>query len=268
MVADVREKTSSDPRFGGIARVFGDEGLARLQRSRVCVIGLGGVGSWTVEALVRSGVGHLTLVDLDEVCVTNTNRQIHALSETVGQSKARVLAERAAAISPRVEVDAIEDFFTESSLEAILGPLGAGPRYDVVIDAIDSFKNKCLLIDACRARAMAVVVVGGAGGRIDPTRVRLDDISRSEGDRLLAMLRKRLRQKHGFPRSGRWGISCVFSNEPQRYPDGDGGICKIKPEARESARLDCHSGFGAVSFVTGTFGFYAAKAAIDCLLRK
>ncbi|MEL6546927.1 MAG: tRNA cyclic N6-threonylcarbamoyladenosine(37) synthase TcdA, partial [Myxococcota bacterium] len=107
-----------------------------------------------------------------------------------------------------------------------------------------------------------------AGGRVDPTRVRLDDISRSEGDRLLSMLRKRLRQKHRFPRSGKWGIPCVYSPEPQRFPDGAGGVCASKPEGTDTMRLDCHSGFGAASFVTGTFGFFAAKAAVDLLLRK
>lgn len=257
MVAEGHEDTGLDPRFGGIARLYGDAMVERLRRARVAVIGLGGVGSWTVEALVRTGVGHLTLVDLDEVCVTNTNRQIHALSHTVGQSKARVLAERAQAIAPSVVVDTVEDFFTASSIEAILGAEGDAPRFDVVVDAIDSFKNKTLLLDACRVRSLKTVVVGGAGGRMDPTQVRLDDISRSEGDRLLSMLRKRLRQKHGFPRKGKWGIPCVFSSETQVRPEGEG-----------SARLDCHSGFGAVSFVTGTFGFFAAKAAVDLIAGK
>lgn len=268
MVAAEHEREGPDPRFGGIARAYGNETLARLRASRVCVIGLGGVGSWTVEALVRTGVGHLTLVDLDEVCITNTNRQIHALSTTVGRTKASVLAERAVAIHPGIQVDCVEDFFTATSADATLGDARDPARYDVVVDAIDSFKNKCLLVEACRARRLPIVVVGGAGGRVDPTRIRLDDISRSEGDRLLAMLRKRLRQEHGFPRHGKWGIPCVFSDEPKRFPDGLGGVCEVKPESQESVRLDCHSGFGAVSFVTGTFGFFAAKATVDLLLRK
>lgn len=249
-----------DPRFDGIARLYGADGLKKLRHARVAVVGLGGVGSWTVEALARSGVGHLTLVDLDEVCVTNTNRQLHALAETVGHSKAGVLRQRIDSIDPSVAVDVVEDFLTASTVDVILDrPL------DVVVDAIDSFKNKCVLLDACRTRKLRAVVVGGAGGRTDPTAVRLADISESEGCRLLAMLRKRLRQKHGFPRRGRWGVPCVYSAELQRFPDGAGGVCETRPESGASG-LDCGGGLGAATFVTGTFGFFAAKAAVDLVL--
>ncbi|MEO1174756.1 MAG: tRNA threonylcarbamoyladenosine dehydratase, partial [Myxococcota bacterium] len=222
--------------------------------------GLGGVGSWTVEALARSGVGQLTLVDLDDVCISNTNRQLHALTNTVGHSKAAVLGQRVKQISPDTEVEVVEDFFTASSADAILErPLS------VVVDAIDSFKNKCVLLDACRTRALPAVVVGGAGGRTDPSAVRLEDISKSEGCRLLAMLRKRLRQKHRFPRTGSWGVPCVYSPEPPRFPDGHGGVCALRPDT-SPGRLDCSGGFGAATFVTGTFGFFAAKAAVDQIL--
>lgn len=247
-------------RFAGIARLYGEQGLAALRTSRVCVVGLGGVGSWSVEALARSGVGRLTLVDLDEVCLSNANRQLHTLTTTVGRSKASVLAERVRLISPDIEVEAIEDFFTESSAERILGT-----GFDAVIDAIDSFRSKCLLLAQCRDRGIPVVTVGGCGGRIDPSRVRLDDVSKSHGDALLAMVRKRLRQEFGFPRRGRWNVACVYSDEPQRFVDSAGEIKATRPE-NTATGMDCDGGLGAASFLTGTFGFLAAKAAIDLLV--
>lgn len=252
---------STAQRFAGIARLYGEQGLAALRRSRVCVVGLGGVGSWSVEALARSGVGQLTLVDLDEVCISNTNRQLHALTTTVGRSKASVLAERARLISPDIEVNAIEDFFTESSAERILV---AG--FDAVIDAIDSFRNKCLLLAQCRDRGIPVVTVGGCGGRVDPSRVQLEDISKSHGDTLLAMVRKRLRQKFGFPRRGRWNVACVYSDEPQRFVGARGEIQLTQTEDTKTG-MDCEGGLGAATFLTGTFGFMAAKAVVDLLVR-
>ena len=255
-------------RFGGIERLYGTHEAQVLAKAHVCVIGLGGVGSWVVEALSRTGIGKLTLVDLDEVCASNINRQLHALTSTVGRSKAHVLRERAVQINPLIDVTVIEDFFTAKTAEMILAP-----AYDVVVDCIDQFKNKVVMLDMCRRLEQRIVVVGSAGGRKDPTRIKVADMSASSGDVLLAMLRKRLRQKHGFPRKGTWGVKCVYSDEIRAAPATcevpvDDGRTELPPENRKSLRLDCSTGYGAATFVTGTFGFFAAAAAVDLILRR
>jgi tRNA A37 threonylcarbamoyladenosine dehydratase len=251
-------------RFSAIARLYGISGLATLRASRVAVIGLGGVGSWAVEALARSGVGHLTLVDFDEVCVSNVNRQIHALDGTVGRPKAEVLAARCRAINPEITLDARIQFFTTRTLEPLLAP-----PPDLVVDAIDDVRNKCLLLNACVQRGLPVVTSGGAGGRRDPARIELDDLSRSYNDPLLIRVRKRLRQEYGFAalKNKRWGIPCVFSPEKPVFPQSDGSVCDT-PEAGSDLRLNCESGFGTATFVTGTMGFRLAAVALDRLLEK
>lgn len=249
-----------DERLAGIARLYGRDALARLRRARVCVIGLGGVGSWTVEALARTGVGSLTLVDPDDVCVSNTNRQLHAHAPNIGRPKTQVLAERVHAIHPETHVECVQDFFSTSTAQQVLAP-----GYDVVVDAIDQFKNKVLLVGACREREQKLVVVGSAGGRRDPTRIQRADLTRAKNDKLLAMLRKRLRQKHGFPRTGAWKMPCVFSDELPFFPTPEGGVCREKPEG-DSVRLDCAGGYGAATFVTGAFGFVAAAAVTELIV--
>lgn len=251
-MTDLAAPPVENVRFGGIQRLYGDTSSAKLAGAHVCVLGVGGVGSWVVEALARTGIGRLTLVDLDEVCASNINRQLHALTDTIGRSKIDVLKERARAINPDIEVDLIHDFFTAVTAEAILSR-----NYDVVVDCIDQFKNKVLLLDLCRRRKQRVVVVGGAGGRKDANRVRVADIAKSEGDVMLAMIRKRLRQKHGFPRKGNWGIKCVYSSESPTLPDACDAATK---------GLDCNTGYGAAVFVTGTFGFMAASATVEAVL--
>lgn len=250
-----------DPRWTGIGRLYGVDGVRRLQASHAMVIGLGGVGSWTVEALARSGVGRLTLVDLDEICVSNTNRQLHTLTGTIGQTKAEVLAERVRAIAPDCNVDAVVDFFTARSEAAILG---RAP--DVVVDAIDSQKSKALLIAACLRRGIPVLVCGGAGGRIDPLALRSGDLSASGHDGLLRNLRKSLRQSGALDGSGPWDIPAVWSMEPQRWPTADGCVADSRPADSKATRLDCAEGFGAATMVTGTFGFALASLAVQRLL--
>jgi tRNA A37 threonylcarbamoyladenosine dehydratase len=252
----MRESMAEDGtsvRFGGIERLYGADAARTLARSHVCVIGLGGVGSWVVEALARSGIGALTLVDLDEVCASNINRQLHALTGTIGRAKAEVLAERVRAINPEAAVTVVQDFFTADTADAILGP-----GYDIVVDCIDKFSNKLIMIKACRRRRQRLIVVGGAGGRRDPTRVKVTDITKAQGDKMLAMLRKKLRQKHDFPRKGTWSIRCVYSDEVPVVPEG----MECSPDG-----LDCATGYGAVTFVTGTFGFLASAAAVEHILR-
>lgn len=248
----------NDARFSGMERLVGREGADRLRAATVCVVGVGGVGGWAAEALARSGVGALTLVDMDEVCGTNINRQIHALTETVGRAKTDAMAERILSISPQCRVNREFRFFTKDSCEALLG---AAP--DVVVDCIDSIPHKCLLLSECRARGLPVVTVGAAGGRFDPSRVRIDDLSRTCDDALLQRVRKKLRQKFDFPRNTKkkWDIPAVFSPEPVRYPQSDGTVCEVREEG-SNLRLDCASGYGTAGFVVGAFGFAAASAAV------
>lgn len=254
-------------RFGGIGRLFGRAGLERLAAAHVCVMGVGGVGSWTVEALARSGVGALTLVDLDDVCVTNVNRQLPAVDGQIGRPKVAVLAERVRSINPACRVEAVTEFFTASSADRLL----AG-GFDYVIDAIDSMSNKALLIAACAERGRRVVAVGGAGGRRDPTQIRSGDLGEASGDELLRLVRKKLRRDHGFAagqQRGRmhFGVRCVWSEERPVFPWAD-GTCAAEPEPGSNLKLDCESGFGTAVFVTAAFGLAAAGEAVRGIAEK
>lgn len=257
----------SELRFGGMARLYGRAGLERLRAAHVLVVGVGGVGSWTVEALARSGVGTITMVDLDEICVSNVNRQLPALDGTIGRPKVEVLAERIRAINPACRIFARQEFFTEDSAERLLAP--TDPPVDFVVDAIDAVANKCRLIALCRARRLPVIVCGGAGGRRDPTQVRRADLALATHDRLLSEVRKRLRQEHGFPPAGKkFGVDCICSAEIPVFPQKDGSVCPAADapaEPGESRRLNCDWGFGSATHVTGTFGFAAAAAVINAL---
>ena len=243
-----------EARFGGIARLYGTEGLKRLSRAHVCVIGLGGGGCWVVEALARTGVGRLTLVDMDEVCLSNITRQLHALDDTIGRSKAELLADRVAKISPVCKVVIEECFFTESTMHRLLEP-----SFDFVVDAIDTTKYKCLLISEVRKRGLNIITCGGAGGRIDPSRVQVADLAYTLNDPLLLQVRKRLRQQYGFPshRRQKFKIDCVFSDELPLFPAEDGSV-SCEREKGGDYRLNCDLGFGSATFLTGTFGFFMA----------
>jgi tRNA threonylcarbamoyladenosine dehydratase len=246
--------TSYAQRFGGIARLYGAAGLEHLRAAHVCVVGVGGVGSWTVEALARSGIGAISMIDLDDVCVTNVNRQLPALDGQIGRAKVDVLAERVRAINPECRVGAMPEFFTAASAARLLEP-----RYSFVVDAIDKLSNKCLLLAACRERALPVLTVGGAGGKRDGTAVRVADLAESVQDELLRQVRKKLRRDHAFPRGegAHFGIACVFSPEKPFFPWSNGTACAA-PEPGSDLTLDCASGFGTATFVTGAFGFAAA----------
>ena len=252
-------------RFSGVGRLYGLSALERLAGAHVCVFGVGGVGSWSVEALARAGVGRLTLVDLDDVCVSNTNRQLHTLSDTIGRFKVEVLAERAQAINPELIVHQHVDFFTDKSAAHLLDPSAEGrPPYDVVIDAIDQTERKALLIAECVRRELKVVVSGAAGGRSQPTLVTHCDLTKSTHDGLLRTLRRLLKQTHGLPSGGEWGVEAVFSTERPVYPTPEGGVCH-EPPAGEALALNCQWGFGAVTHLTATFGFTLAHLAIKHL---
>jgi tRNA threonylcarbamoyladenosine dehydratase len=257
--------TSADylDRFGGVGRLVTRAGLERLRAAHVCVVGVGGVGSWVVEGLARSGVGAITLVDLDDVCVTNVNRQLPALDGQVGRPKVTVLAERIRLINPACRVDPVHEFFTASSAERILTP-----RFDFVVDAIDRMSHKVLLIAGSRERGIPVLTIGAAGGRRDPTKIRAGDIGEA-GDELLRQVRKGLRRDHDFSSGAqrgitRMGVPCVWSNESPVFPWAD-GTCAPRPEPESNLRLDCESGFGTAVFVTGVFGLVAAGEVVRAL---
>ena len=246
---------ADERRYGGVARLYGPAALARLRHARVAVAGIGGVGSWAVEALARSGVGALRLIDLDHVAESNINRQIHALDSSLGQAKVVAMAERIAQIDTRIEVSCVDDFVTEDNVGALL----AGPL-DFVIDAIDDVRAKAALVAWCRRAGIGLVTVGAAGGQTDPTRIAVADLARTTQDPLLARLRARLRRNYGFPKTAgrRFCVDAVYSTEPLRYPDA---ACA---PVRGPQGLNC-SGFGSSVAVTASFGLAAAGRAIDRL---
>lgn len=247
-------------RFAGLGRLYGVDAMSRFAAARVLVVGVGGVGSWTAEALARTGIGYLALMDLDEVCINNVNRQLPALNGTIGKPKVDVLADRARRINPSCQVVADQRFFTERSADSVFSQ-----RFDVVVDAIDTHRHKVLLIAECKRRGVGLVVAGGAGGRRDPTRIRIRDLSKTTNDALLRNIRRDLRREHGFPSDAPWNIPAVFSEEPPVYPQPDGTVCETSPE-QAPMRLDCANGYGTAAFVTGAFGFALAAAVVDLLV--
>lgn len=249
-----------DRRFGGVARLYGADGALRLRDAHVCIVGIGGVGSWSVEALARTSVGRITVVDLDMVAESNTNRQIQALGEIYGKAKVDAIAERVRAINPDCQVTCIEDFVTHDNIAQILGQ-----PFSVVIDAIDQVRIKTAMVAFCRDHDRRIVVAGAAGGQIDPTRIQVSDLSQTIQDPLLAKVRSLLRKEHGFPRSGgkKFGVPAVFSTEPLRYPSSsDSCDATAGPSG-----LNC-AGFGSSVCVTSVFGMVAAAQAIDLILQS
>lgn len=263
-------------RFDRMARLTGDDGMAALMDAFVIVFGLGGVGSFTAESLVRSGVGRLRIVDFDDVCVTNTNRQLHALKGNIGKPKATLVAERLRLINPKAQIEAVKQFYQAEVSDALLAPDADGRAPDYVVDAIDQFTAKCHLIATCRARGIPLVSSMGAAGRWDPTRVRVVDLNKTEGCKMALNVRKILREKHAFPRGrAAWGIPAIVSDEPVQAPHelayeaGTGFRC-VCPQGQNGlltcdrrARID-----GSASFVTGTFGLVAASVVVrDIVVR-
>lgn len=249
---------AEERRFGGIARLYGADGAHRLAQAHVAIVGIGGVGSWSAEALARSGVGSLTLIDLDIVAESNVNRHIHAQDSNFGKAKVAAMAERIREYSPTCQVHTVDDFLSPDNAKTLLDQ-----SFDALIDATDQVKAKCAMIGYCsRHRPLYMVTVGAAGGQVDPTRVRADDLARTIQDPLLARVRAELRKQHGFPRQPgkRFGIVAIYSDEPLRYPPAS---CSA-PSG--SAGLNC-SGFGSSVCVTATFGLAAAAQVINHLTR-
>ncbi|MBU0498667.1 MAG: tRNA threonylcarbamoyladenosine dehydratase [Gammaproteobacteria bacterium] len=242
-------------RFGGIARVYGPEALTRFSAAHVLVIGIGGVGSWAVEALARSGIGALTLIDLDQIAESNINRQLHAIEPDLGKAKVVAMAERIALINPACRVEALETFLEQDNIERLVHE-----GHDFVLDCIDNFRVKAALIAHCRRRKIRIITIGGAGGRVDPSQIRQGDLSRTEHDPLLSRTRKLLRQDYGFPRNPkrRFLVPCVYSVEQPRPP------LSAESCERHEGGLNC-AGFGSVMTLTAAMGLFAVAQVLNRL---
>ncbi len=255
-------------RFDRIGRLIGDANMAKLFHSHVMIIGLGGVGSWTAESLARSGVGRLTLVDFDDICITNTNRQLHALSGMVGKKKAPVLAERMQKINPNAKIEAITKFYNFESSDELLSS-----RPDYIVDAIDNVTAKCHLLATCKEHSIRVISAGGSGGRMDPLKIQISDLAKTHTDPLFQQVRKVLRGKYGFPSDTDFGIPAVFSSEEPTHPvelkydKGLGFKCVCPQGANEFHSCEKRNLiYGTASFVTGTFGLAMAGYVVRALL--
>ena len=240
-------------RFGGLQRLYGKDGAQRIRQAHVVVVGIGGVGSWAAEALARSGVARLTLVDMDHIAESNINRQIHALTSTAGQAKVEAMRERIALIHPQCQVDAVDDFVSPENWPAVLPG-----KPDAVIDACDQVKAKVAMADWALHQQVGFITVGAAGGKRLAHKVDVDDLSRITHDPLLAQVRYRLRKHHGAPKGDkRMGVRGVFSRESVAPPDAS---CAIEGDGS----LNCH-GYGSVVSVTATFGMCAAAEILNFL---
>lgn len=248
-------------RFDRMGRLVGDQNMQKLFNSHVMIIGLGGVGSWAAESLARSGVGKLTVIDHDEICITNANRQLHALQGLVGKKKAEIMAERLRKINPQAEVISIPQFYKAETSEQILAL-----KPDYIVDCIDNLTAKTFLLNQCREQNLKVITSGGASAKMDPTRIRITDLAKTHLDPLSHTVRKILRQEYRFPKGKFFDIPCVFSDEipmepiELHYDQGQGFKC-VCPQGENSPHGCLHRNviYGTASFVTGAFGLAMAS---------
>lgn len=243
-------------RFDRMGRLVGDDIMEVLFKTHVMIVGLGGVGSWAAESLARSGIGKITLVDFDEICITNTNRQLHALQGLVGEKKVEIMAERLQKINPHIQVEVIVEFYNEKTSSQILES-----QPDYLIDAIDNVTAKCHLVAHAHKKGIQVITSGGAGGKLDPTKIQLVDLTKTVDDPLAQQMRKVLRQKYHFPRKGPFGVACAFSPEPMilpvelTYDKGKGFRCLCPQKNNDHHTCEKRNIiYGSASFVTGAFG--------------
>lgn len=251
-------------RFGGIARLYGQNALMKLASAHMVVVGLGGVGSWAAEALARSGIGTLSLIELDDICITNTNRQLHALASSVGQQKNAMLCARLKDINPEITLHSHEDFLTGKNIATLINQ-----HQHVVIDAIDSANVKAALAAHCIYRKQRLVMTGSSGGKIDPTQICVNDLGKTICDPLLAKVRNVLHRHFNFERNSKrkFRVDAIYSTEQMRYPQPDGSVCQNKKSMLDGVKLDCAGGFGSATMMTGSFGFIAANQAIKRFLQ-
>lgn len=247
-------------RFGGVNRLYGEEGAQRIFSAHVAVIGIGGVGSWAAEAFARSGVGRLTLIDLDMVAESNTNRQIHAHDPNYGKAKVDAMAERIHQINPECELTLIEDFATSDNLAELLKP-----GLNFAVDAIDQTKIKAAMIAHCKQCKIPLITAGAAGGQFDPTQILIADLSQTTQDPLLSKVRSLLRREYGFPRGERnkFNVPAIYSTEQLHYPDKNRSCETNMP----TTGLNC-AGFGSSVCVTASFGMAAAAHALRQIAKQ
>lgn len=251
-------------RFSGIARLYGVDALEAFRTTKVAVIGIGGVGSWVAESLVRTGFENIHLIDMDDICITNTNRQIHTKQATIGQLKVEAMAARLTAINPEVNAVPVMDFLTKDNIAQHL------TGFDFVVDAIDSVKVKAALIAWCKRNKMPIITTGAAGGQMDPTQITVGDLNKTFNDPLAKKVRSTLRREYNFSRNQKrnYSVMCVYSTEQLSYPQPDGSVCKQKTFNDGAVKLDCASGFGAATMVTATFGMVAAAKVAERIAKK
>jgi tRNA A37 threonylcarbamoyladenosine dehydratase len=253
-------------RFGGVSRLYGETGLAKLQAAHICVIGIGGVGSWAAEALARNAVGYITLIDLDNIAESNVNRQLHAVDGAFGKAKVSAMRERIHSINPYAKVHEIEDFVTVENVAQMLNK-----SFDGIIDCIDDAKAKMAIAAYCKTHHIPFVTTGGAGGRLDPTRIKQADLSQVNNDRLLAKVRNGLRRDYAFPKAQEmkgkakpkislFGITAIYSDEQVTQPDRS-----CDTDTQSVTGLNC-AGYGSSVCVTAPFGFAAAAALLSKIL--
>jgi tRNA A37 threonylcarbamoyladenosine dehydratase len=264
-------------RFDRMGRLVGDPAMAKLFLSHVMIVGLGGVGSWAAESIARSGVGMITLVDFDEICITNFNRQLHSLNGLVGDKKADVMAERLKKINPQAKIFSIPKFYNARFSQEIFAEVESltGQKPDYIIDAIDSITPKCHLLQMCRDLSIPVVTSTGSGGRMDPTRIQVTDLAKTQGDPLARAVRRILRDQHGFPQEGAFNIQAVSTDEPAtppvelNYDNGKGFRCVCPQGQNEFFNCDNRNLImGNASFVTGAFGLACASVAVRELIAR
>lgn len=238
-----------EKRFSGITRLYGPDAASKIAQSHICVIGVGGVGSWAVETLVRSGIGEITLIDPDAVCISNSNRQLPALEGNVGIQKTKALRDRILAINPHCQVHCIDAFLTKENITELISP-----RFDFVVDAIDSSAVKSKLISYCLDQGISMIVCGGAGGRVDTSRIQTVDLARSIMDPLLKSVRDTLRKEYRFPKNPKkkFKVDCIFSDEKPLDPYLES--C----DRREGTAMNCETGFGTACHITSIFGIKAS----------
>jgi tRNA A37 threonylcarbamoyladenosine dehydratase len=252
-------------RFGALARLYGNTALTALHNAHFVVIGLGGVGTWVAEALARSGIGELTLIEMDDICITNSNRQSHTLASTIGQSKNAIISNRLKDINPEIILHSVEDFLDQENMSKLIDK-----QHHVVIDAMDAAHLKARLIAYCLAIKVRLITVGSSGGKRDPQQVTAADLGRTQCDPMLVKVRTQLYRHFNFSRdkNRKFRVDAIFSTEQMIYPKPDGSVCMDKQFLSEGVKLDCAGGFGASVMLTGTFGFVAANKAIERYLEK
>lgn len=243
------EQNENDKRFYGVEMLYGTRALSKFQKSHILIVGIGGVGSWAAESLIRSGIGEITIVDMDDICVSNINRQVQALNSTVGREKVYILKERLLDINPELKINAIFDYFTPTTAEEILSK-----KFDFIIDAMDSVHNKCLLIAKARDKKIPIITIGSAGARLDPSKIQINDLRNTTNDFLTRRMKKILRHEHGFSKYEKrpFKVPCIFSVE------------EVKKEHKENIKVsNCQTNLGSISFVTASMGLQASAYIIN-----